>query len=204
MSVSWRAFLHYRAAKAETGPARRAQLMLLANLEIGFHEQTRLQPEIQRAMEAGPDTIEDLNRRLLRVLPAGRLALLLLTPLRPLVRCYSRFARELTRRIISDVLMVLRLPGQTLALGRTLESETPAVFAALDEPDLLALIRPFEPGGGACHGCGVEDWADLDQRMHYILHLFRAYHATPALYGEPFSPAETEAIRSGRLPDGEL
>ena len=87
---------------------------------------------------------------------------------------------------------------------RCADGPTPARPDAGSRPnsrigDAGGLRRP-----DACHGCGVEDWADPDQRMHYILHLFRAYHATPALYGEPFSPAETEAIRSGRLPDGEL
>lgn len=198
-----RAFAHYHAARTETRPARRAQLMLLANLEIGFHEQTRLQPEIQRAMEAGPDTAEDLKARLIRLLPAGRLAGLPAAAWMPAARRYREFAREATRRAVTGMMMVLRVPGGTLALGRTLEAETPEIFAVLDEPELLALIRPFEPEGG-CGGCGVEDWADLDQRMHYIFHLFRGYHATEGMFGEPFSPAASEAIRRGRLPDGEL
>lgn len=70
----------------ETRPGRRAQLMLLANLEIGFHEQTRLQPEIQQAMEAAPDTADDLKSRL----PVVRLLFFVLTPF--VNRC-RRFAR---------------------------------------------------------------------------------------------------------------
>jgi hypothetical protein len=106
-----RAFSDYQRQRTETRPARRAQLMLLANLEIGFHEQTRLQPEIQSAMEAAPDTAEDLKSRMLGLLPGGRLAVFLL---RPFAERYRRFARELTRRVVSEALMVLCIPGRVL------------------------------------------------------------------------------------------
>ena len=41
----------------------RAQLVVLANLEIGFHEQTRLQPEIGAALDAAATTEETSQRR---------------------------------------------------------------------------------------------------------------------------------------------
>jgi len=66
--------------------------MLLANLEIGFHEQARLQPEIQRAMEAAPDTADDLKARL----PGIRLLLMVFVA--PLASRYRRFARDLYSR----------------------------------------------------------------------------------------------------------
>jgi hypothetical protein len=137
-------------------------------------------------------------------LPGTWLAALLLKPLRPLVERYRRFARDLTRRTISEAFMVLRMPDETLLLGRSLELGTPAAFAVLDEPELLTIVQSVEPAQGVCAGCGVEDWADLRQRMHYIFHLFRGYHETPALFGAPFSTAQTQALRAGRLPAGRL
>ncbi len=178
--------------------------MLLANLEIGFHEQTRLQPEIQRAMEAAPDTVEDLKSRLLGLLPGGWLAGLLLRPITALAALYRRFARDLTRRIISEALMVLRMPDGVLSLGMNLDVPVPAVFAALDEPGLLALVSSVEPPDGVCDDCGAEDWADLRQRMHYIFHLFRAVHEKPALFDAPFSAEQVETLRAGRIPAGRL
>ena len=47
------AFSRYQQARFEADPVVRAQLILLANLEIGFHEQTRLQPDIAEALDAG-------------------------------------------------------------------------------------------------------------------------------------------------------
>lgn len=190
-----RAFRHYHEARMETWPGRRAQLMLLANLEIGFHEQTRLQPEIQRAMEAAPDTADDLKSRL----PVVRLLFFVFTPL---VNRYRRFARLLTRRAISETMMVLRMPDVTLHLGRNLDAAVPAVFSHIDEPALLELSTSIEPAG--CTDCGADDWADLDQRMHYILHLFRAYHEKPAVFEAPFTREQTAILRAGRIPAGRL
>ena len=199
-----RAFSHYQQQRTETRPPRRAQLMLLANLEIGFHEQTRLQPEIQRAMEAAPDTVEDLKSRLLALLPGGRLAGFLLRPVAAVAERYRRFGRALTRRVISDTFMVLSMPDGTLSLGRNLDVPVPAVLAALNEPELAALVKSVEPPDGACDDCGAEDWADLHQRMHYIFHLFRAFHEKPALFGAPYSAGQLEALRAGRIPAGRL
>jgi hypothetical protein len=78
------------------------------------------------------------------------------------------------------------------------------VFEALDEPDLLVLVKSVEPPDGVCDDCGAEDWADLHQRMHYIFHLFRGFHERPALLDAPFSAAQVEALRAGRIPAGLL
>ena len=43
----------------EPDPKRRAELVVLANLEIGLHEQTRLQPEIREALDAAATTGTD-------------------------------------------------------------------------------------------------------------------------------------------------
>ena len=199
-----RAFTHYQQQRTESNPSRRAQFMLLANLEIGFHEQTRLQPEIQRAMESAPDTADDLKARVLGAVTGPWLRALLLRPILALAKPYRRFVRDLTRRILSDALMVLRMPDRTLSLGLNLDAPVPSIFAVMDEPDLKALAQSVEPNEGACDNSGAEDWAELSQRMHYIFHLFRAFHETPALFDPPFSASQVETLRGGRLPSGRL
>jgi hypothetical protein len=191
LDADWlrRAFTHYQQLRTEPRPARRAQLMLLANLEVGFHEQTRLQPEIQQAMEAGPDTADDLKLRF---------------GLRLIAKPYRRFVRELTRQVVSEALMVLRMPDSVLMLGKHLDAPVPAVFAAIDEPALFELVKSVEPATGACDDCGAKDWADLRQRMHYIFHLFRGLHEQQVLFEAPFTAAQLEAIRAGRIPPGQL
>jgi hypothetical protein len=156
-----------------------AELIVLANLEIGLHEQTRLQPEIREAIEAA-------------VAPKRRQRLLAW----PLQRELTRLSREL----ITESLMVLTLPGRVLALGRHLD----VALAAPVNEELIALLSRYEPVPPAVDDCGAKDWSELDQRMHYIAHLFRAYHDDGELASPPFTPAQVERFRAGELPDGEL
>jgi hypothetical protein len=48
------AFTHYDLAARQEDPGQRSELILLANLKIGLHEQTRLQPQIVEAVDAPP------------------------------------------------------------------------------------------------------------------------------------------------------
>lgn len=196
------AFAHYQQARGEALPARRAQWMLLANLEIGFHEQMRLQSDIERAMNSGPDTAEDLKRRLVKHFGLGSLGRMFAAVVVFPARYYQRFVRAVTRRVISETLMVLRTPNGVLLLGSNLEAPQPEVFRQLNLTDLVALLRKVEPA--SCRGCGAEDWANLDERMHYIFHLFSAFHESAELFHPPFTQEQIIAFKSGRIPRGRL
>jgi hypothetical protein len=151
------------------------QSLLLANLAIGLHEQTRLQPEIREALDAPYKT-----------------ALPIIGP--------QKLASKLARELITANLMVLSLPGRVLALGANLPDPMPDAV----EPELVALIARYEPPAGAVDDCGAHDWSELHQRMHYISHLFRAFASTPTLSDAPFTSAQVELILAGSIPDGEL
>ena len=55
------AFAHYQRQRREPDAGARAAWILLANLKIGLHEQTRLQPQIVAAVDAPIVTAEDLG-----------------------------------------------------------------------------------------------------------------------------------------------
>ena len=40
--------------------------------------------------------------------------------------------------------------------------------------------------------------------MHYIAHLFRAYHLHDELLGPPFTAQQVQAFAGGTIPDGDL
>lgn len=184
-----RAFAHYHQAMAATGPAR-AELMLLANLEIGFHEQARLQPEIREAMDAPVYEPATLRRRLLDELfpdPAGRLRLAtmrLLGRAAPLLAARDRLADEaqrLGRLVITEVMMALELPGgRVLHLGQSSPGDYPPSLRDLSNPDLVALLAPL-----AASSAPADDWSDLPSRMRFIAGLFRAYHEDASLFEPP-------------------
>jgi hypothetical protein len=171
------AFTHLEQGRASGD----AGLVVLANLEIGLHEQTRLQPEIREALDAASAPARPLLKRVLGW---------------PLQRRLTRLSRE----AITSCLMVLSLPGAVLFLGRNLDMPV----GELTNPDLDVLLARYEPVPPALDDCGAHDWAQLAQRMHYISHLFRAYHEDAALTAAPFTPAQVERLRAGAVPDGEL
>ena len=109
------AFARYDALQRETDPKTRAELALLANLEIGLHEQTRLQPEIREALDAPYITAEDLGRRLCGGRGGPRLHRAVGRAAAPVQRPLERLARE----AITQSLMVLSLPGRILRSAPT-------------------------------------------------------------------------------------
>ena len=204
------AFTRYAAARAEADPVKRAHLMYLANLEVGWHEQTRLQPEIQEALDAPALELRELGERVLRAVSAGatRWRGAIRTPLAlglgTLAWPFARAARHLARAIITDCMMTLRVPAShVLRLGRTIEVPFPESLRRLDD-EVSTVVARFRCDAHGTHDCGARDWAVLDERMHYIAHLFRAFHEDPALATPPFSDAQRAAIAAGSIPDGEL
>lgn len=180
------AFAHYDRLQLERDPKRRAELALLANLEIGLHEQTRLQPQILEALDAACPPFP----------PA---------PLwHPLLSALQRSSSRLAREVITDCLMVLTLPGRVLALAVNLGDAYPPELAEPAEPELAEFLARFEPVPPAHDDCGARDWSDLHQRMHYIVHLFRVFHLSEQLFDPPFNPAQVASIGRGAIPDGEL
>jgi hypothetical protein len=201
------AFTRYACVGAATSEQARAQLILLANLEIGMHEQTRLQPEIRASLDAPYDVKEDLDRRLLLALAPWwrwRVPRVLARPAGALGSRAQRTVADMVREIITRSLMVMSLPGRVLALGASLDEPFPQALAQLSDAELTALVARFEPVAPGRDDCGAHDWSEFDQRMHYIVHLFRAFHLHEELLGPPFTAAQVQAFMAGRVPDGVL
>jgi len=196
--------------QAERDPQRRAELALLANLEIGLHEQTRLQPQILEALDAASTTEEDLGRRVLealfpsapswwRILHGPATAAVAL-----LARAIQRASSKLAREVITDSMMVLTVPGRVLALGTNLADPYPPELADPADPELKELLARFEPVPPELDDCGARDWSDLHERMHYIVHLFRAFQLNEQLADPPFTPGQVATFGRGVVPAGVL
>jgi hypothetical protein len=111
---------------------------------------------------------------------------------------------QVAREAITEAMMVLALPDRLLALGHDLDARVPAVFGDPLYPPLGRLVADFDscpPGGMAC---GAEDWSNLRQRMHYIVHLFRAFAQDASLYSPPFTDGQVARFHAGVVPDGRL
>jgi hypothetical protein len=204
------AFALYERRRLERDPKVRMQLAVLANLKIGFHEQTRLQPEIRKALDAAYATQEDLGRRSLEALipTAAQWRPVVLRPAAALVGVFARGAQRaasrLARELITDSFMTLSLPGRVLTLATNLADPYPAALREPSDTELIELLHQFEPAPPAPDDCGARDWSDFHQRMHYIVHLFCAFHMRVDLSRPPFTPEQVASFGNGVVPEGEL
>lgn len=209
-----RAFTHYHQALSQPDPKLHAELMLLANLEIGFHEQTRLQPEIVEALDAPIYDPRELRRRLLEALlpnPASRLRVMisgLFGRARPLLAGRDKLAdslQSLGRQAITQHLMTLHLArGRLLWLGQDLHAEFPAELREIGMRELTALLDQVDPTPNSTQDTRAADWGRLPDRMHFITDLFRAYHLDPSLLDPPFAPIQVTMLKAGKRPEGRL
>lgn len=103
-----------------------------------------------------------------------------------------------------ELAALLAQPGRVLSLGRDLEAPVPPVFGGLRHPSLERLVGEFDPCAAGGTACGAQDWSDLRQRMHYIVHLFRAYAEDGSLFSQPFTDRQVAAFSAGVVPDGRL
>lgn len=210
------AFRHYARAILTVDSKQRAEWLLLANLEIGLHEQTRLQPEIALSMDAGWLRFFDLARPLFRILfPAnGIFHLLHLYIMRLLgrptgldasLRGLVESLRLGLRQLITETMMTIALPsGVVLSLARDVPADVPAALRQVQLPELRDFLRKHGLAADGRHGSGTLDWADLPDRMNYINSLFRCYQEYPGLFEPPFSEEQVQALQAGQLPEGRL
>ncbi|WP_237081048.1 hypothetical protein [Myxococcus xanthus] len=204
------AFGHYAQAMFEKDPNKKAELMLLANNKVGQHEQRRLQPQIEQALNAPMketfhgilmQAIEaNINALLFPANLAGKAALksgVVDAALRPVVETMA----GAFRRFATEHMMKLAVPGSALKLGnelpppRCMESTLfPPHLRSIENPELRKLLAAFDKSPDSLKGTGAEDWSRLDQRMNYIIDLFRSRQSDPALFDPPFG------LRGARWP----
>jgi hypothetical protein len=205
---------HYFEAMHEPDADARAELLLLANVECGLHEQIRLQPYIAGALEAPVDALLRLSR----------------VEAHPLADSIA----ELAVHVSTELLMVLTLPHEVLDLGSDLEAPPggtlwPTELTDLRHPTLLALadrvgaykkrerdldfgdrvegwfnalMSKLELARPEAQGTGAKSWAQLDDRMRFIFAFFRSRQRDAALLAPPFSPEPRAEIHAGRIPTG--
>jgi hypothetical protein len=208
------AFTAYAVAFRESDPKARAELMLLANLAIGWHEQTRLQPQIAEALDAPLEEPVRLRRELLghllrlRVGFALRLLLELLpgrsTSVKRVLDDLDRGVKQIAHEAITEALLTLALQAEVLSLGRDVPGAFPADLQTINNPDLRTLLGLIDPTPDTTRGSGTDDWSILTERIHFIADLFRVFQERPTLLSDPFTAEQVAVIKSGGRPPGRL
>lgn len=206
------AFEHYLQARTTTDPVAHAQLVLLANLEIGFHEQVRLQPEIAAALDAAVVDPRDIRDRLIAVLFPD--ASWLVRARLWLARLLGRRSRldaaidaiilekqRLIHRLVTRFLMSISLGSiGPVRLGEDLGVGFPPSLRTITLAELRDMLERIDPTRDDPRDSGAVDWADLDDRIHFIADLFRSFAESPELFEPPFTASQLDELAAGRRP----
>jgi hypothetical protein len=205
---------HFYEAKFTVDPSRKAELMLLANAQTGLHEQVRLQPSIAGSLNLPFEAVlRSLYDRHHDAKFSGtvrnRLSSVVRFLLRPLFRAVEDELNQAWRECATRLFMTLRLPNGELHLGRDLRPVAgqplfPAALQHIELDELRGLLAAYHADGSSADGSAAEDWADIPERMHFILTLFRSRQQCLLLFEQPFGDAQRAAIAIGRLPEGPL
>jgi hypothetical protein len=191
------AFTSYFVAARSADAKLRAELTLHANLLIGLHEQTRLQPNIEAGLDA--PVSPRVHAALHDTLPA---------PVRPLLRRLLGDVREGWERTATRFFMRLALPrGRELSLGEDIPARCrafPASLDPLDHAECAALVRSYDPDVDSTRGSAAVNWTRLADRMGFITDLFRSHQEQDELFGQPFADSQRAELEAGRVPRGPL
>ena len=210
------AFSNYYQSFFETDAKKKMEACFLANLQIGFHEQTRLQPEIAEALNAAMANTTQLKDQLLTTLfknaPFLAKIRLFFQRLFGRTNLLDKAAEDLItqiqlhlRTVLTAHLMTLTMPpGNRLQLGKDLAMVYHDDMKTFTNPALLQLMLRIDPTPNSLKASGASDWANLEERMHFIAELFRCFHMRNEIFEEAFSKEQVMTIKNGALPGGSL
>jgi hypothetical protein len=208
------AFTSYFEARKQTDEKVKAEIILYSNLLIGYHEQTRLQPQIVEALNAAFTNEDEIKNNLLRELLPGfwlriryYISKLLQRkmPLDEAIDQLLELAKQKMREVITDCMMTLFIPtNELLKLGEDLKRKFPQRLEHISTLTLKDLLNKIDPTPDSIKESGAKDWGDLSDRIHFIADLFRAYSEHEPLYSQPFTDEQVRILKEGNIPDGEL
>ncbi len=194
------------AAVFDTDPATRSQHVLEGNIAAVLHEQQRLQDAIAGALDAAVTL--GFQAVVHDVIQAVRLEGALH---RILDRMLAKLSDEMEgawRHVVTEELTTLETPDETLRLGRDLpplgQDVFPASLMMLAEPTPSDLWTAWNRAQADLRGTAADDWSLLDQRMNYIVNLFRSRQQHRPLLDPPFTDAQLTVMALGQLPEPPL
>ncbi len=192
--------------KALFDPAARPALILRANTLAVAHEQRRLQPAISAALGAAiSDTLKKvIERDIVGHLPTAQVR----GVLDGLTGDVCNVLDKAWDTALTEAIMQLVTPNETLDLRR----DVPPLSGRMFPPELCDLsgteaesaVAQWDRTRGVGTPSGARDWAVLEDRMNFIVNLFRSRQRDATLFNPPFSDAQLAVLAQGQLPSGPL
>jgi hypothetical protein len=193
-------------AEALLSSTERATLVLQGNTLAVAHEQQRLQPAIAGALDAAiSDTLKQMiEGDVVGHLPAAEARRVL----DGLTDDLCKVLDESWDTLLTEVIMQLITATETFDLRRDVpplaEGRFPAELRDLAGSPAAAAVARWDRTNGMGVPSGAHDWARLEDRMNFVVNLFRSRQRDAALFTPPFSSTQLAVLSEGQLPAGPL
>jgi hypothetical protein len=188
---------------------RRAELILLGTIRLEAYAQTRLQPVLKRNLSYLPDALEAVVGS--RITGRTNRSTVRLRRLYERSQGARRFADEAFAIAATRYVFTLVVGQEVLGLGRDLPVAPPANpvlrdrlpktdqdryvlgsffprhLQTLREPDVWAAWQQFDRSITEGTRTAVDDWLRYEERLNFVVNLFRSRQQVSALYSRPGS-----------------
>ena len=194
--------------KPEEANRRRANLIFEATLRIAAVEQVILDDAVTLVIDHVP--------RHITAQAEGRLATFAERSLRVPRRIAqinssrriagaAAVATDLWARVMTDQVMVVAFPAETIRLGRDIprrDWRRPFYAPDLEELSVSAqkYFDMFDRSLGDGRGAGAGDWRRFDDRMNFVANLLRSRQQDPTLLWQPFTDEDVVRLWHDQYP----
>ena len=202
------AFGYYHEAIFETDCKRKAELILLANNLVGYHEQSRLQQHIFHSLNAPvASLIADAAHQRAHQLTHASMHASVDGMIDRMLRPFYKWLQVEWASVATRWLMRIELPNMTLSLGEDLPSRCehymfPKDLMVIEHPALSELLERMDYTPDTVEGSAAENWGSLEDRMNFIVDFFRTRQQDESLFMAPFPEPQINEIRRNEIPDG--
>jgi hypothetical protein len=113
------------------------------------------------------------------------------------------------RRVVTRSMMTLRLPYGDLRLGADVPELPQArmyadMLQTLEDPQVVRVVEKYDGSQRPPRATRAVDWGELDDRMRFIVNLFRSRQKSLELFDQPFLYEQRREMDANRVPLGEL
>jgi len=190
-------------AMGEVDPVRKSQLIVAGSCQLGAHEQHHLQAAISGSMDMGVN--QSAGKLHKKLDGEGHLEAKVADAVADILRPVETAVGDAWGSVMTALLGTIMLPEGTFRLDHDVPQSPdgpfipgdldPVVVAELDE-----VLSRFDRSDGHGRRSAAADWVSLDDRMNYIVNLFRSRHHRSELFAEPFGEAVIASIEADEVP----
>jgi len=114
----------------------------------------------------------------------------------------------IVRRCVTQRMLCFHIGAKRLAVSEDVvplgDTAFPETLQTLGDADLEALLERYDTSKGTLVDSRAQDWTQLEDRMGYIVNLFRCFHLDPSVHLAPYDAGQAAVVRQGGVPEGPL